>query len=50
MSHVTAAMHSAVGSETGRRVSFPISQSDIRRWAIAVYWPQTPPRLFWDVE
>lgn len=29
-------------------VSYPVSTSDIRRWAIAVYWPETPPRLFWD--
>jgi hypothetical protein len=48
MSHVTPAMQSAVGRETGRRVSFPISESDIRRWAIAVYWPEPPPALFWD--
>ena len=26
----------------------PISSADIRKWAIAVYWPETPPRLFWD--
>jgi acyl dehydratase len=26
----------------------PIALSDIRKWAIAVYWPETPPRLFWD--
>lgn len=32
------------------RVSPPISQSDIRKWAIAVYWPETPPRLYWDEE
>jgi hypothetical protein len=25
----------------------PISTSDIRRWAIAVYWPHTPPPLYW---
>lgn len=30
------------------RVSPPIALSDIRKWAIAVYWPETPPRLFWD--
>jgi hypothetical protein len=29
-------------------VSFPVSLSDIRKFAIAVYWPETPPRLFWD--
>lgn len=28
--------------------SFPIDKSDIRRWAIATYWPEEPPRLFWD--
>jgi hypothetical protein len=32
------------------RVSPPISLSDIRKWAIAVYWPEEPPRLFWDEE
>ncbi|MBO0729671.1 MAG: MaoC family dehydratase N-terminal domain-containing protein [Acidimicrobiaceae bacterium] len=48
MSHITAEMAAAVGSETGRRVSFPVSASDIRRWAVAVYWPEKPPRLFWD--
>lgn len=48
MSHITAEMAAAVGSETGRRVSFPVSASDIRRWAVAVYWPEEPPRVFWD--
>jgi hypothetical protein len=50
MSHITAEMQAAVGRQTGRRVSFPISESDIRRWAVAVYWPDPPPRLFWDEE
>ena len=27
-----------------------MSESDIRKWAIAVYWPQTPPRIYWDVD
>jgi len=31
-------------------VSYPVSLSDIRRWCIAVYWPETPPRMFWDEE
>ncbi|AEV70757.1 hypothetical protein MycrhN_0107 [Mycolicibacterium rhodesiae NBB3] len=26
----------------------PISESDIRRWAIASYWNCVPPRLYWD--
>jgi hypothetical protein len=25
-----------------------IATSDIRRWAIAVYWPEQPPRIYWD--
>lgn len=29
-------------------VSPPIGESDIRKWAIAVYWPETPPPIFWD--
>jgi hypothetical protein len=35
------------GPETS---SYPVSLSDIRKWSIAVYWPETPPRLFWDEE
>ena len=27
-----------------------VERSDIRRWAIAVYWPEVPPRIFWDEE
>jgi hypothetical protein len=27
--------------------SAPIRDSDIRRWALAVYWPEAPPRRFW---
>ena len=28
--------------------SAPIRDSDIRRWALAVYWPEAPPRRYWD--
>jgi len=45
---ITDGMRAAIGRETGRSVSFPISVSDIRRWAVAVYYPEEPPRLFWD--
>ena len=45
---ITEAMQEAIGKETGRSVSYPICVSDIRRWAIAVYYPVEPPRLFWD--
>jgi hypothetical protein len=30
------------------RWSEPIRDSDIRRWAMAVYWPEAPPRRYWD--
>ena len=46
--HISEAMLGAVGTELERRVSYPISASDIRRWAVAVYYPEEPPRLFWD--
>ena len=43
-------MRAAVGAEMERVSSFPIGQSDIRKWALAVYYPDPPPRLFWDAE
>jgi hypothetical protein len=46
--YISAEMVAAVGRPLGRQVSFPITDSDIRRWAQAVYFPEEPPRLFWD--
>ena len=48
--NISEAMRVAVGSELTRMVSFPVSESDIRKWAIAVYYPEEPPRRFWDAE
>jgi hypothetical protein len=45
---VTEAMRGVVGATISRRVSFPVSASDIRKWAIAVYHPHQPPPRFWD--
>ncbi len=45
---VTPDMHHRKGAWGGERSSPPVSESDIRKWAIAVYWPETPPPLFWD--
>jgi hypothetical protein len=45
---ITDEMRSAVGRQLGRQVSFPVAASDIRRWALAVYYPAPPPRQFWD--
>lgn len=47
---VSDAMRCAVGRELRRLVSYPVSASDIRRWAVAVYYPERPPPLFWDAE
>ncbi|MBI4329131.1 MAG: MaoC family dehydratase N-terminal domain-containing protein [Chloroflexi bacterium] len=49
-SRLTPAMKAEVNKPPVTKVSPPISLSDIRKWAIAVYWPETPPRLFWDEE
>ena len=47
---VTAEMVERKGEWGPARVSPPVSLSDIRKWAIAVYWPEEPPRIFWDEE
>lgn len=46
MSLITPEMRSAIGSVVDWRVSFPVAPSDIRRWAIAVYYPEPPPARF----
>lgn len=46
--HISKEMRAAIGQEMSRQVSFPVSASDIRRWAIAVYYPQQPPAEFID--
>ncbi|MDX1581427.1 MAG: MaoC family dehydratase N-terminal domain-containing protein [Alphaproteobacteria bacterium] len=45
---ITEEMRGIIGAVMRESVSYPISASDIRKWAMAVYWPQTPPRLYWD--
>ena len=45
---VTQEMIDSKGKFGDEQVSPPISASDIRKWAIAVYWPETPPRIYWD--
>ena len=30
--------------------SRPIALNDIIKWGIAVYWPDDPPRIYWDEE
>jgi hypothetical protein len=43
-------MQAIVGTPLNPTTSFPIAASDIRKWAMAVYYPAPPPRLFWDEE
>jgi hypothetical protein len=43
---ITPQMHAVLGGVVDSRTSFPLSASDIRRWAIAIYWPDRPPRDF----
>ncbi|WP_232839993.1 FAS1-like dehydratase domain-containing protein [Nocardia aurea] len=45
---VTERMREVVGRELDRRVSYPVAASDIRKWAVAAYYPEMPPRRFWD--
>jgi hypothetical protein len=47
-SYLTDEMRAAIGAVVDWRVSFPVSASDIRRWAIAVYFPDPPPARYWN--
>jgi hypothetical protein len=44
--NISPEMAAAAGTEISRRVSFPVTDSDIRRWALAVYWPEEPPARY----
>jgi hypothetical protein len=46
MSLISAQMRAAIGGVVDWRVSFPVAASDIRRWAIAVYYPEPPPARY----
>jgi len=48
--YITPAMRAYIGTESLPLVSPPIGVSDIRKAAIAMYWPKVPPRLYWDEE
>jgi hypothetical protein len=47
-SNISDAMRRSVGNVLGRQVAFPVSESDIRRWALAVYYPGSPPECYVD--
>lgn len=50
VSHISGEMLTAIGRTLSRRVSFRVSESDIRRWALAVYYPDAPPERFIESE
>ena len=45
---VTQDMIERKGKFSEPKVAPPIALSDIRKWAIAVYWPDEPPPMYWD--
>lgn len=48
LTYVTPEMEAAKGVWGDERTAPPIAASDIRKWAIATYWPDKPPRIYWD--
>jgi hypothetical protein len=45
---ITQALRDLEGQWGETRVSPPVAASDIRKWALATYWPKTPPQIHWD--
>jgi len=45
---ISEEMRGIIGKDLASRRSYPIAQSDIRKWAIAVYYPDQPPAEFLD--
>ena len=50
LTYVTDEMRAAQGQWGGVRKAPPITETDIRRWAMATYYPQQPPRIYWDAD
>lgn len=50
ITYVTDGMLEAQGKWGPSRASYPITTTDIRRWAMATYYPQKPPSIYWDEE
>lgn len=41
-------LEAAKGRWSEPKRSPAIAASDVRKWAIATYWPETPPPIYWD--
>ena len=50
VTYVTDTMREAQGKWGENRTSPPITETDIRRWSIATFYPEKPPRIYWDPE
>lgn len=50
LTYVTSEMREAQGIWGAERTSYPITTTDIRRWSMATYYPEKPPRVYWDEE
>lgn len=48
--YISDEMRAVVGRPFNRARSYPVSASDIRKWAIAVHFPELPPPLYWGEE
>lgn len=43
-------MREAKGVWGPAHASYPITATDIRRWAMATFYPKKPPAIYWDEE
>ena len=50
LTYVTDEMRTAQGVWGESRTAPPITETDIRRWAMATFYPKQPPRIYWDAE
>ena len=50
LTYVTEEMRAAQGKWGEPRTAPPITETDIRRWAMATYYPKQPPRIYWDAD
>jgi hypothetical protein len=46
--HISEEMRSLAGTQLNRRVSYPVAESDIRRWVVATHYPEPPPPEYID--
>ena len=50
LTYATLEMQDAKGIWGDSYTSYPITVTDIRRWAMATHYPDKPPPIYWDEE